>query len=511
MKIKKLICFVFSFSFFFCVFSQQQIKYNGCGNYSLRERTDLRRYDNGKYIGLVSREVTSFINPVYCENGYQYEGNFYINEMTNRNYAKVGNSINDYIYSSFKIDEKGNLQMISDYGFPTFRSFPAFPEKKIKKGDSWNAQAQRVVDPLNKGIVTKMPIYVQYQYVDDVQFNGEPVFLLTAQWATRYGMGSGTYHIDFGGDSELQKATGSHKATIYVSKKTGNAVVIRDTVDETFFYADGNAIQFKGTISLFTEYPPSVDTSDLIPVLKRICNLTDEEADYLAKKENSNPLVFEQLSDNYLDDLSDDLSEEFSQIIKGEITNHNDKNRIAGNESEFVENELADRHTFSNEKNSNEKNSNEFVKEDIVSLDSFSKKDNSREKNVQKKKNQIDLEVERTPAGIKLSIQNLQFKPDSAELLDSEKQRLSQIAEILKTVPSAKLLVEGHTASTGNQTGEMKLSIERANAIASSLIKLGIPSENFICRGLGGSKPVSDNKTAEGKAKNRRVEITILE
>ena len=207
-----------------------------------------------------------------------------------------------------------------------------------------------------------------------------------------------------------------------------------------------------------------------------------------------------------MDDFSDDLSEEFSQIIKDEITNHNDKNRIAGNESEFVENELADRHTFSNEKSSNE-----FVKEDIVSLDSFSKKDNSREKNVQKKKNQIDLEVERTPAGIKLSIQNLQFKPDSAELLDSEKQRLSQIAEILKTVPSAKLLVEGHTASTGNQTGEMKLSIERANAIASSLIKLGIPSENFICRGLGGSKPVSDNKTAEGKAKNRRVEITILE
>lgn len=472
----------------------------------MRERTDLRRYDNGKYVGLVSREVTSFINPVYCENGYQYEGNFYVNEMTNRNYAKVGNGINDYIFASFKIDEKGNLQMISDYGFPSFRSFPAFPEKQIKKGDSWNAQAQRAVDPLNKGIVTKMPIYVQYQYVDDTQFNREPVFLLTAQWATRYGMGSGNYHIDFGGDSELQKATGSHKATIYVSKKTGNAVVIRDTVDETFFYADGNAVQFKGTISLFTEYPPSVDTSDLIPVLKRICNLTDDEADFLAKKENSNPLVFEHLSDNYLDDFSDDLSEEFSQIIKDEITNHNDKNRIAGNESEFVENELADRHTFSNEKNSNE-----FVKEDIVSLDSFSKKDDSRENNVQKKKNKIDVEVEKTPAGIKLSIQNLQFKPDSAELLDSEKGRLAQIAEILKTVPSAKLLVEGHTASTGNPTGEIKLSVERANSIASSLIKLGINSENFICRGFGGTKPLFDNKTPEGKAKNRRVEITILE
>ena len=440
----------------------------------MRERTDLRRYDNGKYIGLVSREVTSFINPVYCENGYQYEGNFYVNEMTNRNYAKVGNGINDYIFASFKIDEKGNLQMISDYGFPSFRSFPAFPEKQIKKGDSWNAQAQRAVDPLNKGIVTKMPIYVQYQYVDDTQFNGEPVFLLTAQWATRYGMGSGNYHIDFGGDSELQKATGSHKATIYVSKKTGNAIVIRDTVDETFFYADGNAIQFKGTISLFTEYPPSVDTSDLIPVLKRICDLTDEQADFLAKKEVSNQKIPEH------------LSEEFSEITKEPDVNQYDKKLLTGNDKNFVDKESENSNTFS-------------------------QKNNASENHIQKKKNHIDIEVEKTPAGIKLSIQNLQFKPDSAELLDSEKERLAQISEILKTVPSAKLLVEGHTASTGNPTGEMKLSVERANAIASSLIKLGINSENFICRGFGGTKPLFDNKTPEGKAKNRRVEITILE
>ena len=481
----------FSFLIIFCLFSQQRIKYNGCGNYTLRERTDLRRYDNGKYVGLVSREVTSFINPVFCENGYQYEGNFYVNEKTNRNYSKVGNEINDYIYSSFKIDEKGNLQMISDYGFPSFRSFPAFPEKQIKKGDSWNAQAQRVIDPLNKGIVTKMPIYVQYQYIDDAEFNGEPVFLLTAQWATRYGMGSGNYHIDFGGDSELQKATGSHKATLYVSKKTGNAIVIRDTVDETFFYADENAIQFKGTISLFTEYPPSVDTSDLIPVLKRICDLTDEQADFLAKKEVSNQTVSDFFSQDYSENVSQESSEnlshtqdftqDFTQATKVDDSYQHDKNLIAENGGE------------------------------LSSLDSKSQNNISSQNNVQKKKTKIDIEVEKTPAGIKLSIQNLQFKPDSAELLDSEKERLAQIAEILKTVPSAKFLVEGHTADTGNPVGEMNLSIERANAIASSLIKLGINSENFICRGFGGTKPVSDNKTAQGKAKNRRVEITILE
>lgn len=57
----------------------------------------------------------------------------------------------------------------------------------------------------------------------------------------------------------------------------------------------------------------------------------------------------------------------------------------------------------------------------------------------------------------------------------------------------------------------MKLSQERAHAVASALAERGIPAGKFICRGYGAVKPVTDNTTAEGKARNRRVEITILE
>ena len=108
-------------------------------------------------------------------------------------------------------------------------------------------------------------------------------------------------------------------------------------------------------------------------------------------------------------------------------------------------------------------------------------------------------------------MQNLQFKADSAELLPGEKERLDQIASILREVPESQFLVEGHTASTGNETGEIKLSGERAHAIAKELSLRGIPAEKFICKGSGSHKPVSDNSTPEGKALNRRVEITILE
>lgn len=441
--------FVFLFCVFlnFLIFPQQRIIYNGSGNYVLRERSDLRRYDNGKYVGLVSREVTSFVNPIESDDGFAYEGSFFVNQKTNRNQTQVGSGIYDYIFASFKIDGNGNMKMISDNGFPTFRNFPNFPEQKIAKGDSWTARAERVVDPLDKGIVTKMPIYVQYQYLGDEEFHGESVFLLSAQWATRYGK---TSYVDLNGDAKLQNATGIHKATIYVNKKTGNAVVIRDSVDETFFYDDGNQIQFKGTISLFTEYPPSVDATPLIPVLKRICELTDEQTENLfAKKSN--------------------------RIEKSEFNSADNRNA-----QNFQKND-------------------DKIKNDGAKKNSYKNFENS-----------IDIDVEKNPAGIKLSVKNLQFKPDSAELSDSEKGRLSQIAEILNTVPQAKLLVEGHTAKTGNEKGEMRLSLERAKKIANELSKLGVDSERFICRGYGGEKPVADNSTPQGKAKNRRVEITIL-
>ena len=122
-----------------------------------------------------------------------------------------------------------------------------------------------------------------------------------------------------------------------------------------------------------------------------------------------------------------------------------------------------------------------------------------------------DIKVENTTAGIRLTIQNLKFKPDSAELLPEEAKRLDQIAAVLKEAGNSQFLVEGHTASTGNENGEMQLSAERARAIAELLSKRGIQPSRFITKGSGSHKPVADNSTPQGKAQNRRVEITILE
>ena len=462
------------------------ISYKGSRNYKFTERSDLRVYQNGKYLGLQSKIVSAYIIPGWTDKGLVYEGDFYVDQDTNRNKAQVALGIHDAIPSSFIINDDGNLTMLVDNGYPSFRSFPAFSAQKIKKGDIWEAKAIRAVDPLSKGIVTKMPIYVRYTYTGDDVYNGEPVYLISAQWATRYNMGGTTMYVDWGGDKELSYAQGSHKATIIVSKATGAALVIRDTVDETFIYKDGNKYQFKGTISLFTEYPPAIDRSKLIAALKRMALLDDDEAEKLLQrpvaKESGN--ASENPSGTSLKDNDDSWEPvNTSEWISGENPDNKDKTDASGKSA-----------------GKDTKTKTEKLKKQI-----------EEHQAKQASKQAAPISVDNTEAGIRLTIQNLQFKADSAELLPGEEKRLDQIAEILKLADGAQFLIEGPTASTGYAAGEIKLSKERADSIAAALAKRGIESERFICKGSGGKKPVAPNDTPENKALNRRVEITILD
>ena len=71
------------------------------------------------------------------------------------------------------------------------------------------------------------------------------------------------------------------------------------------------------------------------------------------------------------------------------------------------------------------------------------------------------------------------------------------------------LLVEGHTAAVGKPTGEMNLSYLRAMTIIDELVARGIKRDICEAKGYGGTKPIGDNSTEEGRAKNRRVEIVV--
>ncbi|NNK70920.1 MAG: OmpA family protein [Flavobacteriaceae bacterium] len=95
------------------------------------------------------------------------------------------------------------------------------------------------------------------------------------------------------------------------------------------------------------------------------------------------------------------------------------------------------------------------------------------------------------------------IKFESAEIL-------SNIAGILKEYSNAKFNIDGHTDSVGSEANNQKLSEGRAQAVVDWLVENGISSSRLSARGFGESQPIMDNRTRDGRARNRRVEINLI-
>ena len=123
-----------------------------------------------------------------------------------------------------------------------------------------------------------------------------------------------------------------------------------------------------------------------------------------------------------------------------------------------------------------------------------------------------DVTVRVEDEGITISMDNIQFQADTAVMLPGEREKLDKIVDILRRYQERDILVSGHTALAGTAEGRNRLSAERAAVVADHIIgqKVRTP-DRVVVRGYGADKPLGDNRTEEGRRKNRRVEITILE
>lgn len=102
------------------------------------------------------------------------------------------------------------------------------------------------------------------------------------------------------------------------------------------------------------------------------------------------------------------------------------------------------------------------------------------------------------------------FASDQATLLPAAMLKLNEVADaLIKGNPDAKITVEGHTDSQGQRDYNMTLSKKRADAVREQLVSRGVAADRITAAGLGPDKPLVDNKTAENRANNRRVEIVV--
>ncbi len=128
-----------------------------------------------------------------------------------------------------------------------------------------------------------------------------------------------------------------------------------------------------------------------------------------------------------------------------------------------------------------------------------------------KESNLKNITVKKGEKGLTISIDNIQFMPDSNVLMASEKAKIEKIAQILKQYPN-DLLITGHCAERGTENARQKLSEERAESVANALKELNVrDSLHIFTQGMGSRQPIASNLTEEGRSKNRRVEITLMD
>ena len=111
--------------------------------------------------------------------------------------------------------------------------------------------------------------------------------------------------------------------------------------------------------------------------------------------------------------------------------------------------------------------------------------------------------------GIVAEISGVQFATGKATLNEQAREALARFAGIVAVYPTMKFRIEGHTDNTGSDAINRPLSLNRAGTVRDFLVAQGVPNSSIDMDGLGPDHPVASNDTAEGRARNRRVEIIL--
>ena len=121
------------------------------------------------------------------------------------------------------------------------------------------------------------------------------------------------------------------------------------------------------------------------------------------------------------------------------------------------------------------------------------------------------ISVSKDARGTIISMSDILFESGKATLTANLKENLAKIAGILIVYKEPNIIVEGHTDNVGQKDYNQKLSEDRAHAVRNYLVEQGVSETRLTAVGHGLDKPIADNSTKEGKAKNRRVDLVIQE
>ena len=119
------------------------------------------------------------------------------------------------------------------------------------------------------------------------------------------------------------------------------------------------------------------------------------------------------------------------------------------------------------------------------------------------------LETRDSARGLISNMSDVLFETGSYTLRPVARERLAKVSGILLAHPELHVDVEGHTDSVGGDAYNQRLSEQRANSVRDYFVQQGVAEANIAARGFGKQQPIADNATAEGRQRNRRVELVL--
>jgi len=120
-----------------------------------------------------------------------------------------------------------------------------------------------------------------------------------------------------------------------------------------------------------------------------------------------------------------------------------------------------------------------------------------------------DLQAKQTERGLVITLNDVLFNVDKAELSAEGMRTAQKLADVLAQEPKSMVLIEGFTDSTGSSSHNLDLSQRRADAVRQALIGMGVPGNKISTKGYGAAYPVAGNNDAASRQLNRRVEIVL--
>ena len=120
-----------------------------------------------------------------------------------------------------------------------------------------------------------------------------------------------------------------------------------------------------------------------------------------------------------------------------------------------------------------------------------------------------ELDAKQTARGMVITLGDVLFAVNQAQLAEGGVRNVQKVAAFLNQYPERKVLIEGHTDSTGSRSINQPLSERRADAVRSAVVNMGIGGDRIATRGYAEAYPVASNDNAAGRQMNRRVEIIL--